>query len=31
MNYANHTTPEGVPAVGMFQGVIWPTQIWLNS
>jgi len=30
MNFANPTTPEGVPAIGMFQGVVWPAQIWLD-
>ncbi len=31
MNFANPTTPEGHPALAMFGGVVWPTQIWLNS
>jgi peptide/nickel transport system substrate-binding protein len=29
MNFDNPTTPEGIPALGMFAGVVWPTQIWL--
>lgn len=29
-NWNNPTTPNGKPALGMFGGSVWPTQIWLT-
>jgi len=29
-NFANPKTPEGTPAVGFNEGVLWPTQIWVE-
>ncbi len=31
MNFANPTSPDGGKALGMKDGFIWPTQIWLND
>ena len=29
-NFANPTTPQGSKAVGFDEGVLWPTQIWVQ-
>jgi peptide/nickel transport system substrate-binding protein len=30
-NFNNPTTPDGVTALGMLSGIIWPTEIWKTT